>query len=779
MPEPLNKAVFLSYAREDADAARHIAEALRAFGVEVWFDMSELRGGDVWDQKIRKQIKDCALFMPVISSQSDQRGEGYFRLEWKLAVERTHLLADGMPFLFPVVVDDTSESSASVPEQFLKSQWTRLPGGEPTPQFVEQVKRLLQGPRKPAAGTKPASTSRAPMAAPAASPAKSGFPLWLAAVLVVAVIGLGAVVLFRPAAKPVEPLAPVAPAPAAAAKPAEPPALVAGEKSLAVLPFSNMSEEKDSAFFTDGIQEDILTNLALISELHVVSRTSVMQYRNTTKSIRQIAQELGVTYLLEGSVRRAGNKVRVTGQLIRAATDEHVWAKAYDRELSDIFAIQEELATEIAGALKTAITPQQKTIIAGRATTSVDAYNSYLKARQIVLWSGIVRATLPELDRLLQSAVQQDPNFVPAWLTMAQVNFASYRNGVTGGDRNRLLAGQAALAQAIRLAPEDPAVILAQGRGASALEDMVGARKFYEKALQLDPGNIEILLSLGALAAQERHWAETMGYLHRAQIIDPRNPFVLWSGYNALLFLRQYEQAAQNARLLVELQPDSVEAAIALAVMPFFAHGSRKEMESLLARLTPEQQQDPKVIARKFDWYYHLIGDAQAYVDLCNRQGTDLNFSDEDSTLQYAEALIVLGQHDRAITLVRPVNDQLKTRLAADPDNVRVLSSLGYAQALLGDHDGTMVTVERLLAKVPTLPLRMQSYIRSNAGTVCAWVGEKDKAVDLLQEMSTIPSPASSSVFALRNDIDNFPLRGFPRWEALLADPASQKPFSY
>src|SRR6478752_5689475 len=180
MSEPLPKAVFLSYAREDSDAARRIADALRAFGVEVWFDMSELRGGDVWDQKIRKQIKDCALFMPVISGQSEQHGEGYFRLEWKLAVERTHLLAEGMPFLFPVVIDDTSETDASVPEQFLKAQWTRLPGGEPTPQFIEHVKRLLSGPRRPAAAKSTASGSK-PVAAAAPVPAKSGFPLWAAA----------------------------------------------------------------------------------------------------------------------------------------------------------------------------------------------------------------------------------------------------------------------------------------------------------------------------------------------------------------------------------------------------------------------------------------------------------------------------------------------------------------------------------------------------------------------------------------------------------------------
>ena len=774
MSEPTTKAVFLSYAREDADAARHIADALRAFGVEVWFDMSELRGGDVWDQKIRRQIKECALFMPVISSRSDQRGEGYFRLEWKLAAERTHLLADGMPFLFPVVVDDTSETNASVPEQFLKAQWTSLPGGEPTSQFVDQVKRLLQAPRKPATGTK----ASAPISHSAPTvPVKSGFPLWAAALLGVAVLALGAFVLFRPAAKS-EP----APAPAttaSATKPAETVATLVREKSLAVLPFNNMSEEKDSAFFTDGIQEEILTNLALLSELHVVSRTSVMQYRNTTKTIRQIAQELGVTYVLEGSVRRAGNKVRVTGQLIRAATDEHVWAKSFDRELSDIFAIQEALATEIAGALKTAITPQQKTIIAGRATTNVDAYNNHLKARDIILWSGTTRATLPALDRLLQAAVQQDPNFVPAWLDIARVNFAAYRSNTTGGDRNRLLAGQSALAQAIRLAPSDPAVIHAQGLGAEADEDLAGARKFYELALQLTPKDVEVLGSLGGLATQERKWAEAMGYLRRAQTLDPRNPIVLWGAYNALLTLRQYDQATQNARLLVELQPDSLDAAFALAAVPFFSRGSRQETEALLARLTPEQQLEPKVVAAKFNWYYHAIGDARAYVELSDRQGTDINFSDADSTMQYAEALCVLGQRERAATLVRPVLDQLKTKLAASPDDNRLLSSVAYAQALVGDRAATMTTLDHMLAGVDRLPLRLQNFTRANAGIVYGWIGEKDRALDQLIPLFKVPAAGTSSVIALRYDIDFFPLRGFPRWEAALADPAASQPFKY
>jgi TolB-like protein/Flp pilus assembly protein TadD len=776
MPEPLPKAVFLSYAREDTDAARRIAEALRAFGVEVWYDMSELRGGDDWDKKIRRQIKECALFMPVISSQSDQRGEGYFRLEWKLAVERTHLLAEGRPFLFPVVVDETTESAASVPEQFLKAQWTRLPGGEPTPQFVDQVKRLLQNPPKQATTAKPAPAAQ--RAAPAAPP-KSGFPLWAAALLGIAVLALGAFVLFRPAAK-AEPT-PVVVAPPPAVKPPGPVVPVISEKSLAVLPFSNMSEEKDaSAFFSDGIHEDILTNLALISELRVVSRTSVMQYRGTNKTIRQIGQELGVTYVLEGSVRRAGNKVRVTGQLIRAANDEHVWAKAYDRELSDIFAIQEALATEIAGALKAAITPQQKSIIAGRASTSVEAYNNYLKAREIMLWSDVNRVTLPDLERLLQGAVQLDPNFVLAWLEISRMKFRTYTSPSIGGDRNQLAAGQAALAQAIRIAPEDPAVIQAQGRSAEASGDLTAARGFYERALQLAPGNVEFLIALGRLASDERRWADAMGYHRRAQALDPRNPIVIWNSYNALINLRQYDQAVLNARLLVELQPDSLDAAIALAAVPFLSKGSRTEMEAFFARLTPEQQLDPKIITAKFNWYYHLIGDAPAYLALHEQQGTDKNFSDEDSTLQYAQALIATGQRERAVALVRPALDRIKLQLANDPGNDSFLTSLAYAQALVGEHDAAKATVEKLLAKVqPGGPVRRLFFIQANSAIIYAWMGEKDKAVDLMQPMMRVPVGVTSSTVALRHDIDYSPLQGFPRWEALLADPASSRPFDF
>ena len=770
MPEPKSKAVFLSYAREDAESARRIAEALRGFGVEVWFDMDELRGGDAWDQKIRRQIKECGLFIPVISGGTQTRNEGYFRLEWRIAVERTHLMVAGAPFLVPVVIDDTPETPGMVPDEFMRVQWTRLRGGVPTPQFVTLVQSLLG--ERPSLGAGSRSPSQHPIPVPAAE-RRSGFPAWAVVLLVVAVLGLGAFVLLRPSPKQaVSEVAPVAAAsPAAAVAPA------VNEKSLAVLPFSNMSEEKDSAFFTDGIQEDILTNLALISELHVVSRTSVMQYRDTTKSIKQIGQELGVAYLLEGSVRREGNKVRVTGQLINARTDEHVWAKAYDRDLTDIFSIQGELATQIADALKAVITPEQKTAMAGRSTTSVEAYADFLKARELRTWTGVTRVTVPEIDQLLKDALRLDPKFWEAWLETARVDFILAMND---GHPDRLAAGQAAMTEALRFAPQDPTVLRVQAMEARAMKNLPAARALLERGLVMYPKNAEILTALAGFASAERNWPEAMGYIQRALAVDPRNSDVVWSYFNALLTFHQWDKALAAAHLIEELQPGSLPASEVLTVVPFMASGSTQEADALIARFTPEQLQDREVITWENDWYFNYKGDARAYLDLRDKQGTDLNLGDQDSALQYAEALIVVGQRDRAIELIRPILEKLTADCPKSPDDYNLWSSLVYAQALLGQHDAAMATADHVfgMLKPTDTPLK-RFFIDLNMGIVYGWIGEKDKAVDLVLPYMGKPVSRYLNVYGMRNDIDYFPMRGFPRWEALIADPKNNAPLSY
>ena len=222
-----------------------------------------------------------------------------------------------------------------------------------------------------------------------------------------------------------------------------------------------MSDDKDSAFFTDGIHEDILTNLSNLRNLRVVSRTTVMQYRDSKKSLRQIGEELGVAYILEGSVRRAGKTVRVTGQLINARTDEHVWAKLYDRDLTDVFAIQSELAQAIATALQAAISPEEKSLIEQRPTDNIAAYELVLKSRE---WSNVPSAGRSELEesrRLLQRAIQLDPNYAIAYADLAHSYvFARFTTYPTAAD---LKNSKDAIDTATRLAPGAPDVVRALG----------------------------------------------------------------------------------------------------------------------------------------------------------------------------------------------------------------------------------------------------------------------------------------------------------------------------
>ncbi|MBS0662085.1 MAG: TIR domain-containing protein, partial [Verrucomicrobia bacterium] len=537
MSEP-GKAVFLSYASQDAEAARRLAEAFRAAGVEVWFDQSELRGGDAWDQKIRRQIRECALFVPVISRHTQEREEGYFRLEWKLAEDRSHLMAKGRPFILPVSVDGTTERGALVPEAFLAVQWTRLLEGEIPAGLVRRVQQLLGEP-----GTgEPAAPAVAAPARPGAIAPRSGSRAWLIGAVLAFALAAVAYVALRPGVR-----GPAAAAVEAAGKtPAE--ARGATDKSIAVLPFANMSEDKDAnAFFSDGIHEDILTNLAHIRELRVVSRTSVMEYRGTTKRIPQIARELHVAYVLEGSVRRAGTKIRVTGQLIRADTDEHVWAKSYDRDLTDVFAIQAELAQAIAAELDTALSPREQKLVESRPTENLAAYELLLKARAEhnarQPSNESVRMSFSVRENLLQSAIELDPNFALAWSELATLHVELIAASIDSSSA-RLAKAKAAVSQVQALAPESPAAIQALGSYLLfGLQEPGQAVEQFRKLVELQPNDSESQVWLAiALMAQGR-WLDSIAAGRHSVELDPRNARARQGLITTLLLVRRYAEA--------------------------------------------------------------------------------------------------------------------------------------------------------------------------------------------------------------------------------------------
>ena len=776
MSAPDLRAVFLSYAHEDAAAAQRIAEALRSQGVEVWFDQNELRGGDAWDQKIRKQIHECALFLPVVSTHTQERGEGYFRREWKLAVERTHDMADGVPFIVPVAVDETPQASALVPEQYTHVQWTRLPGALPTPQFVEQVKRLLAAPRTPAV------TSQK-LEATSHSPARSGhrvFSMRTVIALGVVVVALVTYVVTHPPAK--EAAAP--PKPVAETKPA-PAAPVASDKSIAVLPFENRSAEKDTAFFTDGIHEDILTNLTRIRELRVVSRTTAMQYRDSKKTLRQIGAELGVAWVLEGSVQRAGNRVHVTGQLIRAATDEHVWANSYDRDLTDIFAIQAELSQAIAGELKAALSPQEKNLLERRPTQNVAAYDLLLKSREIG-HSSESRFTAPlKQEALLQSAVQLDPRFAEAWAALADTHSEIFQVYLDRSTARRAKARQA-LDQAAQLAPEAPATLHAQADYAyRVLRDYPQAAEQFEKIARLFPNDEEVFHDLGVTQQLRGKWDEALAALRRAAQLEPRYARNNVDLRNVLIAGRRYAEAMDIRRVYLKAvraeNYDPNHPDPALGEIQFMASGSTREMEAWRASLTPAQAGTRDSLMRRRHWARVRGEDAEFLrLDaLLPDQPDAILLQRTVHALELATLFAAQDDTARARATVEKFPAEIRAALQRNPDEATLWQQLGMIEALLGQKDEALICVGRAVELEPESRDAQRGPIASIwQAMIFAWTGDKDRAFAGIARLMRIPCPAvfDMNVNLMRHDAWWAPLRGDPRFEALLNDPKNNAP---
>ena len=578
-PRP-SGAVFISYAREDSEAARRIAEALRAFGVEVWFDLSELRGGDAWDQKIRRQIKECTLFIPLISAHSQAREEGYFRREWKMAVDRTHDMAENRAFIVPVLIDATRESEANVPEQFLKAHCSRLPNGEPTPQFVEQVKRLLQGPR--AGDTSAKSAAPRPTETAANAPVKKpGAPI-LTIALGLAVLALAAFVFLRPSPRP-EAVPPPSAAPVTTAtQPTEPaanPAFAPDAKSIAVLPFVNMSTDADQGFFADGLAEELLNLLAKIPELHVTSRTSAFSYKGKELKLAQVARELNVAHVLEGSVRKSGSRLRITAQLIDARTDTHLWSETYDRSLDDIFAVQDEIAAAVVRQLQVSLlgAPAPKAKAA-----NPKAYALYLQARQVGnqgTADGLAQAVL-----LYQQALDIDAGLAAAWCGLAGCYMTQSDFGQRSNEEGYRLAREAAQ-KAIAIDPDSAAGYALLGINLAATSnDLAAAAASFEHALALEPANTDIMTVAMKFERGLGRYEQVIALGEYVVAHDPLNALAhatLGGAYNRA---GRYDEGKASMEASLRLAPGRTLAHYAIA-MTLLQKG---DAQAALAAIQPE-----------------------------------------------------------------------------------------------------------------------------------------------------------------------------------------------
>ena len=538
-----------------------------------------------------------------------------------------------------------------------------------------------------------------------------------------------------------------------------------------------MSEDKDSTFFADGMHEDILTNLALVRDLLVTSRTSVMEYRNTTKKIRQIGAELGVAYVLEGSVRRAGNKVRVTGQLINARTDQHMWAKSYDRDLTDIFAIQSELSQEIAAALSAALTPQEKSLIENRPTTSLVAYDLFLKARA---WDqGFdTESSRAQAEQWLLEAVKLDPAFAQAWAVLSSVH-ASAVSMNEDDTPERLARAKAAIETAVRLAPGDPVVIETQGNYYyHAFHDYAQAAVHYQRLLLLRPNSAVAHAQLGFLERRQGRWAAALAHLQKAVQLDPRSASFSEEVSDTYLALRRYAEAESSIRRAVELAPAALNFAAEAACVAFYARGSTREMDAWLAspKPTPANANQPLFIRRE---WARLHGDWAQAAEI-NRQHSYLDPYDDPHWWQDVQAVTdLVGHHE--LSAARPRAKQLIPQLNGlvekQPTNALLWRGLALLYAFDGDRESALRCAHRM-KEVRSESSDAKDGPRFSAAfaQVLAWTGDKDGALAELARL--LRTPRGSNVHALRVDAGFLSLHGDPRFEALLNDPENNAPLT-
>ena len=538
-------AVFLSYASQDAQAAQKICEALRAAGIEVWFDQSELRGGDAWDTSIRKQIKTCALFLPVISHTTHDRVEGYFRLEWKLAVDRSHLISADQAFLLPVVIDDTRDDDERVPERFREVQWTRLPGGATPAAFVERVRRLLSGESAPPTGTPPAAAR-----VPAPSTRKPVLAFWrskaaILATITVLVVALGYLVANRLVLS--KRGAEVAPATAFAPPP----------HSIAVLPFVNLSGDKEQEYFSDGLTEELLNSLAEINELQVAARTSSFFFKGKDVDLGTVAHKLNVGAVLEGSVRRSAHTIRITAQLINGVTGFHLWSKTYDRDLGDVLKLQTEIATAVASALKVTLLGDVATKVELGGTRNPAAFDAYLRGATAYSLSRDTK-DLSIAIAAYTEAIRLDRHYALAFAgrSLAFSSVAAVEAETIAAAREGFDKAQADARQALALAPDLAQAHLAVAFVSDNTLNFAQASEAYERARALAPGNAQVLRLSGTFAAYMGNFDAGLAAARRAVVLDPLARASYSTLGRALYAARRYEEAAAAFAEVVSLDPD-------------------------------------------------------------------------------------------------------------------------------------------------------------------------------------------------------------------------------
>ena len=541
-------------------------------------------------------------------------------------------------------------------------------------------------------------------------------------------------------------------------------AMPVAEKSIAVLPFENLSRDPDNAYFTDGIQDEILTRLSKIAALKVISRTSTQKYKSAPDNLRQVGKQLGVAHIVEGSVQKIANAVHVNVQLIRAANDEHLWAESYNRKLDDVFAVEGEVAGAIADQLNAKLSGAEQKAVAEKPTQNAAAYDVYLRA--VAIDNALTLDTTKRVADLYAEAVRLDPQFALAWARLAVARSQLYFNGVDL-DKNSGAAVKEATDRAISLQRELGEAWLAQGvYRYRVLRDFQGALQSYEEALRRLPNSAIVLEQMAHLERRLGQADVAQKHYQAAAQLDPRNIGILLTLADTLQTVRRYDEARTVLDRALEISPGN-EAALAAKALNLQAQGRLNEAAAILAKAPANSQDELLSFARAAQLYDERRFDA-AIVQI--QQNTPAAWANDPRTMILLGLCQKFAGHDdearttftRAAAAMKPTPDS-----AVPVDARRLPCYLAWVYAALGEKDKALEQARHAIADYDGDAL-VKPFAETSLAIVQTQTGDIDSAIAALPHL--LEAPNGVTVGDLRIDALWDPLRNDPRFQKLIGN---------
>ncbi len=552
-------------------------------------------------------------------------------------------------------------------------------------------------------------------------------------------------------------------------------ALAIVEKSIAVLPFENLSRDPDNAYFADGIQDEILTRLAKIADLKVISRTSTQHYKSAPENLSEIAQQLGVAHILEGSVQKSGDAVRVNVQLIKAANDSHLWADTFDRKLTDIFSVESEVAKAIAEQLRAKLTGQEEQVIAAKPTDNPEAYDAYLRGLAYNLKTTNTTANSLGAQKYLKEAVRLAPKFALAWALLSYVDARGYLNQALQPTVALREEARQAAETALGLQPKLGEAVLAKGYYYYAcLKDYDTAVRYFEEARQFLPNSSRIPEQLAYVTRRRGQWDQSENYFNEAERLDPRNVSLLTQHALSYIWLRRFPEALRKLDQVLNITPDDVDALVLKAGIAQ-AEGDLPRAAAILAPLHPNAD-DAQALETQV---YQAILERRSgsmipqLKEILANPNQALGYYNGELRFWLGWAQEVAGDHASAQESWHQARSELERFLKEQPENYLLIGDLALTNMGLGDKAAALALTERAMAVLPIEkdavdgPAPIEILARVAAG-----MGEPDRAIAALQKLLSTPY---EGLLAFNVPLTPALLRLDPMFNPLRNDPRFQK----